>query len=193
MEGDINMIRFLYELDSSVLLWIQDTFENSYLTTVLKLITMAGNAGVIWIVLSAVFCVNKKTRRIGVLSFLGLAGSLIINIVILKNLVARTRPYETLSQVKLLIEAQNDYSFPSGHTASSFVVASVIFFSTRKKYGIPCMLFAGLMGFTRLYVGVHYPSDVLAGMMSGITIGYFTVKLGNRLDGENSLITRDGS
>ena len=170
------MLQALYSIDSSILLWVQETFINDALTPIMTFITRLGNAGIFWIVLSAVLCINKKTRRTGVMCFMALIGSLLVNNIILKNLAARVRPYDAMEQVRLLVEAQKDFSFPSGHTGSSFAAASVIFFSMKKRYGVPCMLFAALIGFTRLYVGVHYPSDVLVGMVDGILIGYIVVK-----------------
>ena len=117
------MIQSLLNMDSSVLLWVQQTFVNDALTPVMAMFTRMGNNGMIWIAIAGLLSLNKKTRKIGILCFVALAFAVLVDNVILKNIVARARPYDVISQVQLLIERQNDYSFPSGHAASSFAVA----------------------------------------------------------------------
>ena len=90
---------------------------------------------------------------------------------ILKNLVARTRPYEMVEGLVPLIGRPRDYSFPSGHTGSSFASAWVLFRKLPAGYGISALVLAGLIGISRLYVGVHYPTDVLFGVLGGIVSG----------------------
>lgn len=164
------MLELLHELDHTILIWIQSVFVHEALTPVITFITHLGNVGMIWIILSAVLCLNKKTRRTGLLAFMALFITFLIDNVLLKNLVARIRPYDATSLVRLLIEKQDDFSFPSGHTGSAFAVAGVIARRMPKKYGVPCILFAALQGFTRLYAGVHYPSDVIVGAVNGSMI-----------------------
>lgn len=89
----------------------------------------------------------------------------------LKNLIRRVRPYEVISGLTALIEKQHDFSFPSGHTASSFAVAIILYQELPKKYGCIAIVLAILIAFSRLYLGVHYPSDVIAGAISGSCIG----------------------
>ena len=103
-----------------------------------------------------------------------LLGSLLVNNMILKNLVARTRPYEAVDGLQRLIEAQRDLSFPSGHTGSSFAAAVIIYLTCPKKIGIPAMILAVLIALSRLYVGVHYPTDVLAAVVTGTGIAILT-------------------
>lgn len=98
--------------------------------------------------------------------------------VILKPFVARIRPCDVNTAVQLLIERPIDYSFPSGHTASSFAAASALYFS-RKKLWIPAAVLAGMIGFSRLYLYVHYPTDVLAGALIGIMMGWIGYVLAN--------------
>ena len=106
------------------------------------------------------------------MSALALLGSLIINNLILKNLIARIRPYEIINGLVPLIEKPTDYSFPSGHTGSSFAAACILYRKLPKRFGIPALILAILIGFSRLYLGVHYPSDVLCGIISGVGISY---------------------
>ena len=144
------------------------------LTPIFKFITTLGNAGVIWIVFSVGLLIPKKTRRVGVLALVSLFFSALIDNVILKNVVARTRPYDVIEGLTSLVGAQKDYSFPSGHTGSAFAAAVVMLRELPKKFGIPILVFACLMGLSRLYVGVHYPSDVLGGALIGTGIALLT-------------------
>ena len=127
----------LLQLDGNILLWIQEHVRNAVLTPVMTFITHLGDAGWIWIALAIVFLLVKKMRRTGVLMTCSLLGSLIVNNLILKNLVARTRPYEAVDGLQRIIEAQRDLSFPSGHTGSSFAAAVVIFLTCPRKIGVP--------------------------------------------------------
>ena len=91
---------------------------------------------------------------------------------LLKHLIARSRPYDCILGLIPLITPPTDYSFPSGHTAASFAVGALLFRKLPKRYGIPALVLAALIGFSRLYLGVHYPSDVLAGALLGTGISY---------------------
>lgn len=172
------MLQNLIAMEADILLWIQNNIRNDVLTPIFKFITTLGNAGVIWIVLSVGLLIPKKTRRVGVLALVSLLFSALIDNVILKNVVARTRPYDVIEGLTSLVGAQKDYSFPSGHTGSAFAAAGVMFRGLTKKFGIPILVFACLMGLSRLYVGVHYPSDVLGGALIGTGIALFTYWLG---------------
>ena len=161
-------------MEADILLWIQNNIRNDVLTPIFKFVTTLGNAGMIWIVLSVGLLIPKKTRRVGVLALVSLSFSALIDNVILKNVVARTRPYDVIEGLTSLVGVQKDYSFPSGHTGSAFAAAVVMFLGLPKKYGIPILVFACLMGLSRLYVGVHYPSDVLGGVLIGTGIALLT-------------------
>lgn len=158
-------------MDADILLFLQDTVRNPVLTPLVKAITVLGNGAVFWVLVSIVMLVPEKTRKIGLTSILALLVSLLINNIILKNLVARVRPYEVIEGLVPLIPKPWDYSFPSGHTGSSFASAWVFCRRLPKRFGIPALALAGLIGLSRLYLGVHYPTDVLFGMVSGIGSG----------------------
>lgn len=101
---------------------------------------------------------------------MALIGSLLVNNLVLKNAVARIRPYEVITNLHILIEKQKDLSFPSGHTGSSFAAAVILYKELPKKIGVPALVFALFIAISRLYVGVHYPSDVIAGAVTGTLI-----------------------
>lgn len=166
------MIHTLAEFDAGVLLFIQEFIRNRFLTPVLVFITRLGDAGMIWIAVSLAFLCFKKTRRIGCMSLLALLFSLCVNNLLLKQIAARTRPYEAIPDLVPLVPRPTDFSFPSGHSAAAFSAAGVFARTLQKRFGIPLLLFATVMALSRLYVGVHYPSDVLCGVISGILLSY---------------------
>ncbi len=156
--------------DGQLLLLIQNHLRSEALTPIVVFITNLGNAGMIWIILSVILLFPRKTRRAGLLSLLALLGSLCVTNLVLKNYVARVRPYEVVQGLQCLIPAQRDWSFPSGHASASFASAVSIYKSSPRWLGVPAMILAFAISLSRLYVGVHYPSDVLVGMVIGTLI-----------------------
>ena len=162
----------LQKLDTSILMMIQNHIRNPILTPIFRFITVLGNCGMIWILLIAIMLCFKKTRMLGVLSLLTLILSFVIDNIILKNLIERARPFNVISNLQVLIIKPTDFSFPSGHTASSFGVAGTIFLYGYRKCGALALILAASIGFSRIYLGVHYPSDVLFGIMVGLGLSY---------------------
>lgn len=165
----------LLQLDENILLWIQDNLRIDFLDWIMKTITGLGDGGFIWIILTALLLLFRKTRFAGATSALSMILTLLVVNLGIKNIVARTRPYEAIEGLERIIEAQSDFSFPSGHTAHSFAVAVVLFMLLPKKWGITTLVFAFIMGFTRLYVGVHYPTDVIGGALIGTVIAIISL------------------
>ncbi len=166
-----------FDIDGGILLWLQEHLRNGFLTPVIKGITYLGDHGIIMITACLLLLIIPKTRKLGIMCSISLAMTFLMNNLILKNLVARTRPYEVVEGLSCLVGKQHDYSFPSGHSGAAFAVASVIYSQTPKKVGIPVVILALLIALSRLYVGVHYPSDVLAGIITGCLYGFIAVKL----------------
>ncbi len=159
-------------MDADILLWIQDNIRNVFWNPVMSLITHLGDAGMFWIVLAVCFLMMKKNRRLGAVMLLAMICSFAINNLVLKNLVARIRPYEVVDGLELLVGKARDFSFPSGHSATSFAAAVPIVRLKGWRFGVWFVLLAGAIAFSRLYVGIHYPTDVLFGIGSGAIIGY---------------------
>lgn len=157
--------------EGDILIWIQDNLRQEWLTPIMKFITSLGNAGIFWIILTIVLLCFKKTRKAGIMSAMALVFSLLINNCLLKPTIARTRPYVAISDLKCIVKPEKDFSFPSGHTGASFASGFTLLRNLPKKAGIPLFILAFLIAFSRLYVGVHYPTDVLGGMVTGITCG----------------------
>lgn len=170
------MFQFLLNIDNNILFFIQEHLRTNWLTPIMIWITNLGNSGFIALVACISLTAIKKTRKIGYMSTFSLLINFIITNLILKNVVARIRPYEVLQGLDLLVKNAHDYSFPSGHTSSVFAVSGIIFLTCPKKVGIPALLFGVLMGYSRLYVGIHYPSDVLAGAVVGLVCSYLVYR-----------------
>ena len=175
------MLETLLNLDGGFLLFLQESVRNPMLDSFMKFITALGNGGMIWIGATILLLIPKKTRKIGMMSAVALLGSLIINNNIIKNIVQRPRPFVTFTDLQIIIPTPSEYSFPSGHTSSSFAAAAVFYRHLPKKLGLPSVILAGLIGFSRLYVGVHYPTDVIAGVIMGILLSYLAEFLVNLL------------
>ena len=170
---------WLIELDGNALLWIQEYLRNDLLNVVMKFITSLGDAGLVWILSAVIMLCFKKTRKVGVMVAMALIGSIIFNNLILKNLFQRTRPYEVVEGLTRLIGKQSDFSFPSGHTGSSIAASLVMLKQLPKKFGIPALILGILISFSRLYIGVHYPTDVIVGAIMGAISAMLSIKLYN--------------
>ena len=165
---------FLYNcalsFDLPVLDWIQANLQSAFMDKFMPFITVFGDAGIFWMICSALLMIFPKTRKTG----LGMAFAMVIGLVVcnmtLKPLVARIRPYDLQAElgvaIQLLCGPQHDFSFPSGHTIASFE-AAVVLLKNSKKMGIPAMILAVLISFSRMYLYVHYPTDVLASIILG--------------------------
>ena len=180
---------FLAEsFDLPILDWIAANLKCGFLDFLMPLITLLGDAGIFWIACSVVLILIPKYRKTGLNMGISLLIGLLVCNVTLKPLVGRIRPYDYQMQyfqkeITLLVEGLHDYSFPSGHTIASFEAATALLIGN-KKLGIPAMVLAVLIAFSRLYLYVHYPTDVLASIVLGIGIaflGTFLVKKGSDL------------
>ena len=151
--------------------FIQNYLRCDLLDTAMPLFTRLGDGGILWIVCSVSLLAFPGTRKAGAAMALSLALEALCCNALLKPLVARVRPCDVNTAVQLLIPRPRDFSFPSGHTGAAFAAASSLFFSGNRMWSAAFAL-AALLGFSRLYLYVHYPSDVLAGALLGITLGW---------------------
>jgi undecaprenyl-diphosphatase len=169
----------MYEIILETELFILNSIHSiscSFLDSIFLFITHLGDKGMLWILLGLCLCFSKKHRKAGLCMLLALLISFIICNLSLKPLVARIRPYEYVGDINLLVNKPSDFSFPSGHSSSSFAAAFGLWLSN-KKWGRVCLIIAGMIAFSRLYLFVHFPSDVLAGIILGIFSGFMAYKI----------------
>ncbi len=182
---------FATSFDLPILDWIQSNLQSPFMDTVMPIITMFGDGGIFWIACALVMLLLPKSRKTGLAMGIALLMGVLICNVLLKNICARPRPYvfqdehfgKTLADLleggKLLVSNPSDYSFPSGHTIASFE-ASVPLLLYKKRLGIPALILACLVAFSRMYLYVHYPTDVIASVILGTAFAFFANWLVNK-------------
>ncbi|MDO4325270.1 MAG: phosphatase PAP2 family protein [bacterium] len=154
------------EFEFAILHWLQ-SLHMPWMDVLMKTATFLGEVGWIWILLGVLCLCFKKTRRMGAGILLSLLLGLILGNGILKNLIARQRPCWLQPEVPMLIAVPSDYSFPSGHTLAG-VEASLSIFFFHKRWGIASFVLAALIAFSRMYLFVHFPTDILGGILLGM-------------------------
>ena len=173
----MGILEWIQNIDAQILLFIQQYIRQDMMNCFWKGITFLGDGGWFWIVLGVVLLIPKKTRKSGFTALLALIiGSVITNLV-LKTAVARIRPYDAVEGLVPLVKKLRDYSFPSGHTCASFSCAVVYYKMYPDIKGKGAMVLAVLIALSRLYVGVHYPTDVLGGAIVGWMSAILALKI----------------
>lgn len=160
---------FFQSFDDTILVFIQENLRNAFCDSFFSFITSLGDKGLLWIIAALIMLFFKKTRKCGIFTLISLALVCLAGEVIIKHIICRDRPFITscyLTATELVIKAPHSYSFPSGHTASSFAASTSIFLYN-KKAGICAFVLAALIAFSRIYLYVHYPSDILGGIILG--------------------------
>lgn len=142
------------------------------------LMPLISNGVILWFLLTAFLLFRKKTRQAGFIVLAAILMDIILCNLIMKNVFQRVRPYDVNTAVTLLVKRSTDFSFPSGHTALSFAAACGLWFSgVLEKWRIPAFVLACLIAFSRLYLYLHYPTDILAGAAVGIFCGWASYRL----------------
>ena len=163
-----NVFYFNWEFD--LLYWFQ-SLHNPILDKIVVVITSLGNAGIFWILLTLVMLIVCKDKKVAWTSALALLFSLLVINIFLKNTVMRARPCWIDDTIPLLVKNPKDYSFPSGHSSASFASAvSIVQYAKYRKQGIAAVILAALIAVSRMYVFVHFPTDVFVGTILGIIV-----------------------
>ncbi len=166
-------------LDWTLLYWLQSHITCPVLDFLMPKLTLLGSGGAIWLLAAGSMLCTKKYRRQGVILLAALGACVLVGNIALKNLIARPRPCWLDDSVRMLIAVPADYSFPSGHTIASAAGATVLT-KTNRRFGWAAIPLAAVIAFSRLYLFVHFPSDVLAGGLLGAAIGEVVYAVGIR-------------
>ncbi len=187
---------FAHHFDIPVLDWIAEKLWCPALDVLMPWITKLGDGGIFWIAVAAILLFVPKYRKAGLSMGIALLMGLVLCNLTLKPLVARIRPYDFVAahygrNISLLVSTPHDFSFPSGHTIASFEGA-VALFVHNKKLGVPALILACLVAFSRLYLYLHYATDVIVSILLGTVLalsGCWLVKKGYGL-WENRKLTK---
>ncbi len=175
-------MEFIQSIDDAITYFINDNLHNSFTRTVMPMITHLGTGGLLWIISGLLLMIKRKTRPIGAMMLLSLITAAIVGNLMIKPIFNRTRPYMANDDLILLIGAPMGSSFPSGHTISSFASATALFLR-KKSAGAAALVLAFLIAFSRVFLFVHYFTDVLAGALLGIITAVLLEKfLGDKID-----------
>lgn len=166
-------------MDLLILNYINENLRSPALDFAMKFFTYIGEYGTIWIIIALSLLFFKQYRKYGIIMLISLTLCLLLGEFVLKNLISRARPFYIDDDIKLIISPPGGYSFPSGHSASSFAGARVLY-KAKKKIGIIAYIVASLIAISRVYLYVHYPSDVLAGALIGTLISSIILYLYNK-------------
>ncbi|NBJ89212.1 phosphatase PAP2 family protein [Acutalibacter sp. 1XD8-36] len=156
--------------DSAVMTFVQSGFHNPITDAVFPAVTYLGESGIFWILLSLlIIALGRKNgwRTTGCLMLAAMLLGLLLGEIALKNIICRPRPFQEMPEISLLIPPPSGYSFPSGHSCASFAAATIIFLKD-KRPGAAALALAALIAFSRVFLFVHYPTDVLAGSLLGV-------------------------
>lgn len=172
----------IQNLDNSILKFIQINMRSSFGDKIMISLTYLGNGATIWLIIGLALLISRKYRKYAFMIITALSLCFLIGNLGLKHLVARTRPFDVIPLLGgLIITPPTDFSFPSGHTMCSFAASTVIFYMN-KRIGIFALILSSFIGFSRLYLYVHYPSDVFGGMIIGILIGILTIIIFTKME-----------
>ena len=154
-------------------------FSNPIIDKIMVLLSMLGNAGVIWILAAVILLISKKYRKTGIQMIAAMLITFIIGNLILKNVIHRPRPYVVDPMLIPRVVKPLEYSFPSGHTMNGVTAALTMYFG-EKRIGIPALILAVLIAFSRIYNLVHFPTDIIGGIVIGACSAIFVQWLMNR-------------
>ncbi|MGL4654293.1 MAG: phosphatase PAP2 family protein [Sarcina sp.] len=172
------MFNSIQNFDISMMYKAQD-LHNPILNSIMIFFTKIGDIGLVWLVLAFVFLFFKKTRKAGILIYLSQLLNIIV-VTILKDTIQRPRPFLTLTDLHPLISLPTSYSFPSGHASSAFAGALIVAYMF-KKWIVPAYIVAIGIALSRVYLGVHYPSDIIVGAIIGTLSSIIIIVLYNKI------------
>lgn len=168
----MRVLELIQGIDETALRWIADHLHAEWLDPLMKGYTSLGNGGWVFIAASIALLLLRRTRRAGATSLSAMLLGLLVTNLTVKPLVGRLRPWIVMERFTALVTSGDPNSFPSGHTCAAFAFAAALSSALPQRWAkAAAWSAAALMGFSRLYVGVHFPTDVLAGAMIGLLCG----------------------
>ena len=182
-------MKIMTEFELGILDFISEKMSSPLFDKVMPVITKFGDHGILWMALTVVFLLIRKTRPLGLSMAISLALGFVCGNLLAKNIVARIRPYEYRDTITLLVSKLSDYSFPSGHSLASFEGATCIFIRN-KVWGTIALILALLIAFSRLYLYVHFPTDVLTGTFFGIVFAIIGSTIVNKIYKKKNTLTK---
>lgn len=174
------MLERINAIDTGIISYVCGNLRFGFLTSIMVVITTLGEYGGVWLIAGLVLAFMKKYRRQGITILCSLAACFVINNLVLQNIFQRVRPFNAIAGVEALVHMPSSFSFPSGHTSSAFASAFAIRYTMGKKAWWVFIL-AALIGISRVYLGVHYPTDVIAGAAVGSLISWGVCTLAERI------------
>lgn len=175
------MLEVIQSMDEAILLFIQENLRFAWLNGPMIFAGTLANHGIFWLALGVLLTVIPKTRKFGIYALASIAFCFLFNNLLIKNLVARPRPYTHIPELVMLMPLPGDFSFPSGHSCASFAAAGSFLWNCRGKWNWlrwSALALAIWIAYSRLYVGVHYPTDVLVGSAIGLLGSWIVCKYG---------------
>ena len=167
-------------IDASQIYTAIDTVAEEVLDALAVFLNYAGEHGEIWIAFTLLLLLFRRTRKAGCAMATALVLYLVAGDCILKPLFARPRPCDVNTAITILVKRPHGHSFPSGHTASAFAAAFALWLQNR-KLGVPALVLAAFIAFTRLYLYVHFPTDILGGAVLGVALGAAASAIANHM------------
>ncbi len=180
------MLDTITQFDFAVLDFIQENLKCGFMDWLMVFLSRIGEGGILWFAIAVPMLFFKKSRFCGVVMILSMGVTLLLGEFLLKNLIGRVRPCNINTEIEMLIKRPSSFSFPSGHTSSSFAAATTVF-QWNKKYGIATLVLAFAVAFSRLYNYVHFPTDVLAGTVFGILTSILVYQILKKYQFDNKL------
>lgn len=179
------MLDIITQIDFAILNFIQEFFRVTFLDVIMPFFSGIGEVGIVWIAIGLIMLFFKQTRSWGIILLCSMLLGFLIGEVAIKNIVCRIRPCYVVD-IEMLVSKPNSYSFPSGHSCSSFAAATVLL-KMDKRFGIPALVLAVFIAFSRLYNYVHFPTDVFCGIILGILCALFVCCLFKKTGWQNKI------
>lgn len=163
---------FIQAIDS-FLPRVLESIANPFWDSFMVFVSHLGDAGFVWIIVVLTLLISKKYRKVGIIAAVSLTVCFVTGNYLIKPLVGRIRPCNLYPDLRMIVPCLTDYSFPSMHTATAFSVSAVLF-RHNKLMGIPAIILSVFIALSRVYLNLHFATDIVCGALYGIIFALFT-------------------